>query len=201
MSLHVSGKLLAIGLVCAALVTAFRLPSKPIDLSILPTLKVAKTVNVRMVPGIEIRDTIAITQPQGASSSPSYILKATGYNSHASQTDSTPDITATGTTTAFGIIAASRDLLDDEIPYGSLVRIRDLGNYQSGRGAGNFQDLLNETLFIVEDTMHPRKVDQVDIWFPQLSQALNWGVRRVEVEVVRFGREEEQETQVFAIAP
>ncbi len=201
MSLHVSGKLLAIGLVCAALVTAFRLPGKSIDLSILPTLNVAKTINVRIVPNIKIRDAITITQPQSASSSPNYILKATGYNSHASQTDSTPTITATGATTTFGIIAASRDLLDDEIPYGSLVRIRDLGNYKSGRGAGHFQDLLNETLFIVEDTMHPRKVDQVDIWFPQLSQALNWGVRRVEVEVVRFGREEEQETQVFAIAP
>ena len=201
MSLHVSGKLLAIGLVCAALMTAFRLPSKPIDLHILPTLSVVQKVNVRVVPGIDIRDAVAITQPQGADATPHYVLKATGYNSHASQTDSTPTITATGATTAFGIIAASRDLLGDRIPYGSLVRIRDLGSYRSGRGVGQYQDLLGETLFIVEDTMHPRKVDQIDIWFPQLSQALNWGVRQVEVEVVRYGREGEDTTQVFAVAP
>jgi 3D (Asp-Asp-Asp) domain-containing protein len=201
MSLHVSGKLLAIGLVCAALITAFRLPTKPIDLHILPTLMVAQKVNVRVVPRIDILEPIAITQPQGASATPSYVLKATGYNSHASQTDSTPNITATGATTAFGIIAASRDLLGDKIPYGSLVRIRDLGNYRTGRGVGHYQELLGDTLFIVEDTMHPRKVEQVDIWFPHLSQALNWGVRRVEVEVVRYGREDNDSELVFATAP
>jgi 3D (Asp-Asp-Asp) domain-containing protein len=200
MSLHTSGKLLAIGLVCAALITAFRLPAKAIDLHILPTLEVAQKVNVRIVPTIEVLEPIALTQPQGAAITPSYILKATGYNSHESQTDATPNITATGATTSFGIIAASRDLLGDRLPYGSLVRIRDLGHYQSGRGAGKYQDLLNETLFIVEDTMHPRKVNQIDIWFPQLSQALNWGVRRVEVEVVRYGREDNNEL-VFATAP
>lgn len=200
MSLHVSGKLLAIGLVCAALVTAFRLPSKPIDLYVSPTVVVAPKVNVRVMPQIEIRQAIAITQPQGAEVTPRYVLKATGYNSHTSQTDNTPNITATGAITSFGIIAASRDLLGDKIPYGSLVRIRDLGNYRTGRGAGHYQGLLNQTLFIVEDTMHARKTNQIDIWFPQLSQAINWGVRQVEVEVVRFGREESK-TAVFATAP
>ena len=201
MSLHISGKLCVIGLVCAALITAFRLPSKPIDLYLSPELTLAQKVNVKIVPQILLLEPkpVALTQPQGADATPRYVLKSTAYNSHASQTDTTPNITATGATTAFGIIAASRDLLGDEIPYGSLVRIRDLGSYRSGRGAGQFQDVLSEQLFIVEDTMHARKADQIDVWFPSLSQALNWGVRRVEVEVVRYGREDT--TQVFAVAP
>jgi 3D (Asp-Asp-Asp) domain-containing protein len=202
MSLHISGKLCAIGLVCAALITAFRLPSKPIDLYLSPVLMMAQKVNVRIVPKIVLLEPskpVALTQLQGADATPRYILKSTAYNSHASQTDSSPTVTATGATTTFGIIAVSRDLLGDEIPYGSLVRIRDLGNYRSGRGAGHYQDLLSDTLFIVEDTMHPRKAEQIDVWFPSLSQALNWGVRRVEVEVVRYGREDT--SQVFAIAP
>ncbi len=117
-------------------------------------------------------------------------LRATAYNSLASQTDSTPHITSTGATTAFGIIAASRDLLGAELPYGSLVRIRDLGSYGSGRGVGLFQEVLDEQqLFIVEDTMHIRKTRQVDVWFPDLSTALTWGVREVELEVVRYGRD------------
>ncbi len=118
-----------------------------------------------------------------------FSLKATGYNSLANQTDSTPFITATGARTEFGVIAVSRDLLSSDIPYGSLVRIKDLGNYYNGRGAGKFQNLLDkQELFIVEDTMHKRKKQQIDVWFPKKSEALNWGIRQVELEVVRYGR-------------
>jgi hypothetical protein len=42
-------------------------------------------------------------------------------------------------------------------------------------------------LFIVEDTMNPRKTNQIDVWFPHMSEALNWGVRQVELELVRYG--------------
>ena len=60
----------------------------------------------------------------------------------------------------------------------------------SGRGVGLFQHTLDEQqLFIVEDTMHIRKTQQVDVWFPDLSTALTWGVREVELEVVRYGRD------------
>jgi len=36
--------------------------------------------------------------------------------------------------------------------------------------------------------MHPRKRQQMDVWFPTYSQATHWGVRQIEVEVVRYGR-------------
>lgn len=117
-------------------------------------------------------------------------LKATAYNSLPSQTWGDPNITATGEQTRFGIIAASRDLIGSSLPYGSLVRIRDHGGYGNGRGAGAFQDTLDsQGLFIVEDTMHIRKQQQVDVWFPELNTALSWGVREIELEVVRYGRD------------
>src|SRR5690606_4071852 len=93
----------------------------------------------------------------GPSANPTATLRATGYNSHVSQTDSTPFITSTAARTRFGIVAVSRDLLSTDLPYGSLVRLRDLGSYYTGRGAGAFQSLLDQQgLFIVEDTMHAR---------------------------------------------
>jgi len=42
-------------------------------------------------------------------------------------------------------------------------------------------------LFIIEDTMHARKTNQVDVWFEDLWSAVHWGVRRLEVQVVRYG--------------
>jgi 3D (Asp-Asp-Asp) domain-containing protein len=115
-------------------------------------------------------------------------LRATAYNSLVGQTDSTPFITATGASTRWGIIAVSRDLLTTDLPYGSLVRLRDLGTYVGGRDAGKYDELLSSHIFIVEDTMHQRKRQQVDVWFASYRAAVEWGVRRLEVEVVRVGR-------------
>lgn len=125
----------------------------------------------------------------GPVANPRFELRATGYNSEVAQTNSQPFITATGARTRPGIIAVSRDLLGRDIPYGSLVRIRDLGGFHDGRHSGHFQVMLDEQdLFIVEDTMHQRKTNQIDVWFADKSTALTWGVRRVEVELVRYGR-------------
>src|SRR5690606_19380642 len=125
----------------------------------------------------------------GPTANPTYTLRATGYNSLVNQTDSTPFITATGARTRFGVVAVSRDLLGDEFPYGSLVRLRDLGSYYTGRGAGAFQSLLDsQGLFIVEDTMHARKTQQMDVWFPEYSTAIQSAVRSIEVDLVRYGR-------------
>lgn len=186
MVLHISGKLVAVGLVIAALITAFSTPRSPpadaVPLAVTPVATVADAPVALPTGGA--------TQPVGPIANPVYVLRATGYNSLAGQTDHSPHITATGQRTRLGIIAVSRDMLHHELPYGSLVRIRDLGNYGNGRGYGKFQALLDtQGLFVVEDTMHQRKQDQVDIWFGDYASAVNWGVRRVAVEVVRYGRD------------
>lgn len=181
MSLHVSGKLSALGLVIAALITAFSLPERDgLPLAITPSAHVLEIPRVAEPPSLTEHGPIA---------NPSFTVRATGYNSFAGQTDASPHVTATGAVTRTGIIAVSRDLLADDIPYGSLVRIRDLGNFYNGRNAGRFQSLLDsQGLFVVEDTMHARKTNQVDVWFADYASAVNWGVRTVEVTVVRYGR-------------
>ena len=116
------------------------------------------------------------------------VLKATAYTSSVRETDVTPFITATGARTRFGIIAVSRDLLRSDLPYGSKVRIEDLGEWRTGRGKGRFDAMLKDVVFVVEDTMHQRKRQQIDVWMPDRSLALKWGVRRVRITVLQRGR-------------
>jgi 3D (Asp-Asp-Asp) domain-containing protein len=132
---------------------------------------------------------VVVPAVEGPVANPVYSVRGTAYNSMVSQTNAQPFITATGARTGWGIVAVSRDLLGGDLPYGTLVRLRDLGNYHNGRGAGAYQPLLDETVFVVEDTMHPRKRNQIDLWFADYAAALAWGVRQVEVEVVRYGRD------------
>ncbi len=187
MALHMSGKLLAVGAILAALVTAFNAPNY-IDIRVNPTLTINPTVTVEPIVTLNRPLINAGTEVAGPEASFSAKVRATGYNSLVAQTDSTPHITAIGSRTRFGIIAVSRDLLGQDVPYGSLVRIKDMGNYYNGRGHGKYQNMLDrQGLFVVEDTMHARKTNQIDLWFPHMSEALNWGVRQVEIEVVRYG--------------
>lgn len=115
-----------------------------------------------------------------------FVVTSTAYTSSLRETDSTPFITATGARTRFGIVAVSRDLLPT-LPYGSQVRLEDLGSV-SGRGRGQFDYLFRNTVFVVEDTMNRRFSWRMDIWMPNRSTALSFGVRRLRVTVLRVGR-------------
>jgi 3D (Asp-Asp-Asp) domain-containing protein len=201
MALHLSGKALALGLVVLALITAFGAPREgstdaltPLDVAVAITIAAEATVALRVEPHLEVLPEPWIVERElpalaGPIANPTLEVRATAYNSLESQTNAQPFITATGAQTRWGIIAVSRDLLGFGLPYGSLVRLRDLGNFHNGRGYGAYQTLLDGTgLFVVEDTMHPRKLNQIDLWFADYASAVNWGVRRVEVDVVRYGR-------------
>jgi len=133
---------------------------------------------------------LAVALPVGvqASGPAVLVLKATAYTSSVRETDTTPFVTATGARTRFGIIAVSRDLLGSDLPYGSKVKIEDLGDWRTGRGKGRFDKMLKDVVFVVEDTMHKRKRQQIDVWMPDRSLALKWGVRRVRVTVLQRGR-------------
>jgi 3D (Asp-Asp-Asp) domain-containing protein len=181
-ALHVSGKMLALGLVVFALITAFSAPRElPVPLAIVPVAVLLE----------EPRLVVDHLRPVlGPSPNPVLTVRATAYNSLETQTNSQPFITATGARTRWGIVAVSRDLLQTSLPYGSLVRLVDLGQFHTGRGAGTYQALLDGTgTFIVEDTMHPRKTNQIDVWFQDYPSAVNWGVRQMRVELVRYGRD------------
>lgn len=98
---------------------------------------------------------------------PTYTLlevTLTAYNSLSNQTDSTPHITASGTRTRPGVVAVSRDLLAT-FPYGTRVLLV----------THNCGTRIPTPHLLVEDTMHRRKKNQVDIWMPDYSQAIHWG--------------------------
>jgi 3D (Asp-Asp-Asp) domain-containing protein len=118
---------------------------------------------------------------------PSLTVRSTAYNSIPNQTDSSPFHTSTGVRTRYGIIALSRDLLK-RIPYGSKVRLQDNGSWKNGRGYGKYNAMLKDTVFVVEDTMHPRKSSTVDVWLPARDRAMQWGVRSLNMQIVQMGR-------------
>src|SRR5680860_1131090 len=85
MALHVSGKLVALGLVITALITAFSAPRQelvePVPLALSPTATVLDTA---------VQSERLFSVKVGPAANPRYTLRATGYNSAVNQTDSTP---------------------------------------------------------------------------------------------------------------
>ena len=89
-------------------------------------------------------------------------IKLTAYSSSADETDDTPNITASGTKTRTGVVAANF------LPIGTKVKI---------------PSLFGERVFTVEDRMHSRFQDRLDIWFPTKEEAKRFGLKVSEVEI------------------
>lgn len=87
----------------------------------------------------------------------------TGYSSTEGETDSTPFITASGTNVREGVAAANW------LPLGSKIRI---------------PEFFGDAVFTVEDRMHERFDDRVDIWFPSTEEAIDFGVRKARIVVL-----------------
>jgi 3D (Asp-Asp-Asp) domain-containing protein len=106
---------------------------------------------------------------------PQFILEvaATAYNSHPSQTDATPCITASGFTVCQhnqeDIVATNYLYL----PFGSKVR---------------FPDLFGDKVFNVQDRMNARYNKTFDIWMKDYHQAKQFGRKWTKVEILPFVR-------------
>lgn len=85
----------------------------------------------------------------------------TAYSSTPDQTDSSPFITAANTHVHDGIIASNF------LPFGAKVRM---------------PSLYPNKIFTVEDRM--KSNTKVDIWFSSRQEAMNFGVKEVEIEIV-----------------
>lgn len=90
-------------------------------------------------------------------------VEATGYSSTVDQTDDTPFETASGRTVKDGVIACNF------LPFGAKVK---------------FPEIYGDKVFTVEDRMAKRYTDRVDIWFETRSEALNFGIKTLEMEFV-----------------
>lgn len=90
---------------------------------------------------------------------------ATAYTSHPFETDSTPFVTASGSTVRDGIVAANF------LPMGTKFKV---------------PDLYGDKVFIVEDRMNSRYNNSkaVDIWFESRPEALEFGRKTVVIELL-----------------
>ncbi len=91
------------------------------------------------------------------------LVRLTAYSSSPEETDSTPFTTATGNTVRDGIIAANF------LPFGTKVRI---------------PSIYGNKVFVVDDRMHPRMVNVVDIWMPSKQAALQFGFANAYIEIL-----------------
>jgi len=92
-----------------------------------------------------------------------YQVWVTAYSSTPEETDDTPFITATGSQVRDGIAAANF------LPFGTKIKIPEI-----------FED----KVFVIEDRMHERKKNYVDIWMPTKEDALRQGINYTEIVVV-----------------
>jgi len=102
--------------------------------------------------------------PESDLRGPAYTITvpATAYNSLAGQTDDTPFITASGTTTRHGVLAANF------LPIGTRVKI---------------PEIYGDDIFIIEDRMNQRYWERVDIWMESYDDAIQFGYQNTEIEV------------------
>lgn len=94
-----------------------------------------------------------------------YLMYVTAYSSSVDETDSTPHLTASGTRTRDGIVASNL------FPLGTQIRI---------------PELFGEKVLVVEDRMHERFTNRIDIWMPSKWSALYFGKKQAEVEIVEL---------------
>lgn len=92
-----------------------------------------------------------------------YIVSATAYSSTVDQCDASPFITASGQHVRDGIIATNF------LPFGTRVKI---------------PELYGDKVFEVQDRMNRRYQTRIDIWMPTRGEAIQFGVRRVKIEVL-----------------
>lgn len=89
----------------------------------------------------------------------------TAYSSTPDQTDDTPFTTANGTHVRWGIAAANF------LQFHSRLRV---------------PEYFGEEMFTVEDRMHPRFSDRIDVWFPTRAEAKAFGRQRLKVEIWHY---------------
>ncbi len=88
----------------------------------------------------------------------------TAYSSTPEETDTTPFITAIGTITRNGIVAAN------SLSFGTKIQI---------------PEIFGDKIFVVEDRMAPKNNNKIDIWFPTKEEALKFGVKYAEVLILK----------------
>ncbi len=90
----------------------------------------------------------------------------TAYSSSVWETQGDPFITASGARVEDGIVA------NNFLPFGSQIRL---------------PKIFGDKIFTVKDRMHSRKGPyQIDVWFSSREEALEFGAKLTEMEIVKL---------------
>ncbi|MDO8583677.1 MAG: hypothetical protein Q7R83_00665 [bacterium] len=107
-----------------------------------------------------------------------YTVDATAYTSSVEECDADPFITADGSTTRDGIIAANF------LPFGTKVRI---------------PSVYGDRVFEVHDRMNKRYRYRVDVWMSNKADMWNFGIHKnIKIEIVEWGTGETQWKRIAA---
>ena len=110
-----------------------------------------------------IADTAASVSAKRISARRTVWVLVTAYSSTEDQTDGSPYITAKNTFVRDGVVAANF------LSFNTRLRIPQYSM---------------EKELVVEDRMHERFSNRIDIWMPTRGEAKQWGARWVKVEVL-----------------
>lgn len=93
-----------------------------------------------------------------------YSATLTSYTSRAEETDASPFITANGSHVHVGTVASNC------LPFGTKLKV---------------PELFGDQVFVVEDRMNSRYgCGNLDVWFPEYNQAIQFGKRHAQVYVL-----------------
>ena len=110
-----------------------------------------------------VSDSIAPSLPPQTPAASVRHMTVTAYSSTPEQTDDSPFITASNTRVRDGVVATN------VLPFGTRIRI---------------PEYFGSKEFTVEDRMHRRHANRVDIWFPTTKAALRFGITDTDIEVL-----------------
>lgn len=125
-------------------------------------------IEYRLPMGVIIVNSNSILQaksPEKREWASKFLMYITAYSSSEDETDSTPHLTASGTRTRDGVVASNI------FPIGTRVKI---------------PELFGDKVLVVEDRMHNRFTDRIDVWMPSKWSALLFGKKKAEVEIVEL---------------
>jgi len=125
-------------------------------------------LNPELIQGIANPELLAQNYPllrtaEDESSKKTMKVLITAYSSSFEETDETPLITASGSYVRPGVVAANF------LAFGTKVRL---------------PEIFGDQIFIVEDRLHEKNNDRVDVWFPSKEEALKFGFKISEMEIL-----------------
>ncbi len=151
-------------IISAALLLALGTLSSVIVSDASPAPEIAESVLVEEVNALLNESPVTVAQSDvNADVERVVTTTVTAYSSEVAQTDDTPYITASGTHVRQGVVAANW------LPIGTRVRI---------------PDFFGDQVFVVEDRMHPRHTNRLDVWFPTKAEAVQFGARKAQIEIL-----------------